>query len=45
VAGREPVEEHANRGQVLLDGRRRKLVLKVVYENGNMERLNLREVV
>ena len=41
----QPVEEHANRGQVLLDRRRREFVLQVVDEGGDMERLDLGELV
>src|ERR1700739_2051350 len=45
IAGTQPVEEHANRSQVLLDGGRRKLVLQVVHEGGDMEWLDLRELM
>jgi hypothetical protein len=40
MPGDEPVEQHAERGQVLLDGRRRHLGLQVLNESGNMERLD-----
>jgi hypothetical protein len=41
----EPVEQHADRGQVLLDGRRRDLGLKILDERGDMERLHRREFI
>ena len=40
MAGDKPVEQHAQRGQVLLDGRRRKLGLQILDEGGDMERLD-----
>ena len=41
MPGHQPVEEHADRGQVLLDGGRREFVVQVVNEGGDMERLDL----
>jgi hypothetical protein len=43
MAAHEPVEQHADRGQMLLDGRRRDLGLKILDEGGDMERLHRRE--
>ena len=40
VAGHKPVKEHAQRGQVLLDGRRRQLVLEILDESCDMKRLD-----
>jgi hypothetical protein len=45
VAGDEPVEQHAYRGQVLLGGRGRDLGLKVLDEGGDMERLHRCEFI
>jgi hypothetical protein len=45
MSGHKPVEEHADRRQVLLDGGRRELVLQIVNESRDMERLDLRELV
>jgi hypothetical protein len=41
MPGHQPVEEHADRGQVLLNGWRREFVLQVVDEGRDMERLDL----
>jgi hypothetical protein len=41
MAGHEPVEQHANRGQVLVNGWGREFVLQVVDEGRDMERLDL----
>ena len=45
VAGHQPVEEHAERGQVLLDRRRRELALQILDEGGDVERLHVGEFV
>jgi hypothetical protein len=45
MPGDKPVEQHAKRGQVLLDGGRREFVLQVFNESGDMERLDARELV
>jgi hypothetical protein len=45
MAGHQPIEEHPDRGQVLLDGGWRELVLQVVHESDNVARLDLRELV
>jgi hypothetical protein len=45
MAGHEPVKEHAERGQVLLDGRRRDVGLKILDEGGDMERLHRHKFV
>ncbi len=45
MPGHKPVEEHANRSQVLFYGGWRKLVLQVVHECRDVERLDLRELV
>ena len=45
MAGDEPVQQHAERSQVLLDGRRRHLGLQVLNESGNMERLDAGKLV
>jgi len=45
VPGNKPVEQHAERGQVLLDGRWREIVLQVFNESGHMERLDARKLV
>jgi hypothetical protein len=41
----EPVEQHADRSQMLLDGRLRDLGLKILDEGGDMERLHRREFI
>lgn len=38
--GDKPVEQHSDRGQVLFHGWRRQLVLKVMNEGGDVERLH-----
>ena len=43
VAGHEPVKEHAQRGQVLLDGGRGARSLQVLDEGGDVEGLNVGE--
>jgi hypothetical protein len=45
MPGNQPVEQHTERGQVLLDCRRRKLVLKIFDEGGHVERLDLGKFV
>jgi hypothetical protein len=45
MPGDEPVQQHAERSQVLLDGRRRHLGLQVLNESGNMERLDAGKLV
>src|SRR5260221_14275084 len=45
MPGHQPVEEHANRRQVLFYGGWRKLVLQVVHESRDMKRLDLCELV
>ena len=44
VAGHQPVEEHAKRGQGLLDRGRRKLALEVLHEGSDMEGLHVGEL-
>ena len=44
VAGHQPVEEHAQRGQGLLDRPRRKLALEVLHEGSDMEGLHVGEL-
>ena len=45
VPGDQPVKEHAKRGQVLLNGRRRQFVLQVLDESRDMKRLDVLEHV
>ena len=45
VPGDQPVKEHAKRGQVLLNGRRRQFVLQILDESCDMERLDALERV
>ena len=45
MAGKEPVEQHAECGHVLLDGRRRHLGLQVLDETADMERLDTRKLI
>jgi|SRR5271165_2115486 len=45
VAGDKPVEQNAERGQVLLDGRRRNHGLQVLDESGDMERLDAGKLI
>ena len=40
----KPVEQHSERGKVLLNGRRRKLALKLLDEGGNVEGLHVGEL-
>jgi hypothetical protein len=40
VTGYQPVEQHAERSQVLLDRRRRKLPLQVFNEGDDVKRLD-----
>jgi hypothetical protein len=40
-AGDEPIEQHADRGEVLLDGRLRHSVLERLYIGGDVERLDI----
>jgi hypothetical protein len=44
VTGHQPVEQHAERGQVLLDRRRRKLSLQVLDKGGDVKRFNAGEL-
>ena len=44
VAGHQLVEEHAKRGQGLLDRGRRKLALEVLHEGSDMEGLHVGEL-
>ena len=44
VAGHQPVEEHAERGQGLLDRGRRKFALEVLHEGSDMEGLHVGEL-
>ena len=43
VAGHKPIEEHAERRQVLLDGRRGELTLHVLDEGTDIETLHAGE--
>ena len=45
VAGHQPVEQHAQRRQVLLDRGRRELALQLLDERGDVERLHVGELV
>ena len=45
VTGHQPVEEHAQRGQVLLHGGRGKLPLQVLDEGGDVDGLDAGELV
>jgi hypothetical protein len=45
MPGDEPVQQHAERGQMLLDGRRRHLGLQVLNESGNVKRLDAGKLV
>jgi hypothetical protein len=44
VAGHKPVEQHPQRGEVLLDGGRGKLRLQVLDEGGDVEGLHVGEL-
>lgn len=44
VPRHKPVEQHAERGQVLLDGGRGKLPLQVLDEGGDVEGLHVGEL-
>ena len=44
VAGHQPVKEHAQRGQVLLDGGRGELSLQILDEGGDVEGLHVGEL-
>jgi hypothetical protein len=44
MPGNKPVEQHPERGQVLLDCGRRKPVLQIFDEGGHVERLDLRKL-
>ena len=45
MAGDKPVEQHAQRGQVLLHRGRRELALQILNEGGDVERLHVGELV
>jgi hypothetical protein len=45
MARNEPVEQHAERRQVLLDGRRRNFGLQILDESGDMERLDAGKII
>jgi len=45
MAGNQPVEQHAQRGQVLLDGRRRHLGFQILDESRDVERLNVGNLI
>ena len=44
VAGHQPVEQHAQRGQVLLHRGRGELALQLLHEGGDVERLHVGEL-
>jgi len=45
MPGDKPVEQHAECGQVLLDGRRRNLGLQILDEGGDMKRLDAGKLI
>jgi hypothetical protein len=45
VAGEQPVEQHSQRGEVLLDGRRRELALQLLDEGRDVDRLHRGELI
>ena len=44
MASHQPIEQHAQRGQVLLDGRRGELFLQMLDEGGDVERMHVGEL-
>ncbi len=44
VACHKPIEQHAQRGQVLLHRRRGELAVQLFHERGDVERLNVGEL-